>query len=372
MNKKHYNNVIDWTLKHDQAAQTEDSLATARAVFSNMGVALPNGSMQEVYDTIKTNKYMGWRACTMEEAQEAANKGTAAIGISKDRVVILSAADEEEPVAETASVMTLSESTSAYAVAGLEYYAYNGGTTDNQYAYIEQILNNIQNCDNTVIPANKKNICVAISRYMLLSGYEPAFVAGLLANIVFEGSVGKFESSNYQGQNLINKPDYLVYMDTEYNGVNFYLNNYSGKTIMQVNLQDVLNMLEDLKTRSNNTWRIGGSRVGFGLGSIQWTFGRAYSLACLYRDYAGEGGTLTEDRALWAEVSMIMNELQSSAYDGIVTEWRSNCANNIHSQTAANQAGSLLCYDYLVPYNTAEQARKRGLRAESIYSAMNS
>lgn len=129
MNKKHYNNVIDWTLKHDKAAQTEDSLATARAVFKNMGVALPNGSMQDVYDTIKTNKYMGWRACTMQEAQEAANKGTAAIGISKDRVVILSAADEEEPVAETASVMTLSEKTSAFAVTNLEYYTYSCSTT---------------------------------------------------------------------------------------------------------------------------------------------------------------------------------------------------------------------------------------------------
>ena len=124
MNKKHYNNVIDWTLKHDRAAQTEDSLATARAIFKNMGVALPNGSMQEVYDTIKTNKYMGWRSCTMQQAQQAADKGTAAIGISKDRVVILSATDEEEPVTATASVMTLSENTSAYAVAGLEYYAY--------------------------------------------------------------------------------------------------------------------------------------------------------------------------------------------------------------------------------------------------------
>ena len=111
MNAKHYNNVIDWTLKHKQAAQTEDSLATARVIFNNMGVALPNGSMQEVYDTIKTNKYMGWRACTMQEAQQAANHGTAAIGISNDRIVILSATDEEEPVAETASVMTISENT---------------------------------------------------------------------------------------------------------------------------------------------------------------------------------------------------------------------------------------------------------------------
>ena len=129
MNKKQYNNVIDWTLKHNTAAQTEDSLATARAVFNNMGVALPNGSMQEVYDTIKTNKYMGWRACTMEEAQQAANNGTAAIGISKDAVVILSAIDEEEPVAETATVMTLSEKTSVFAVTNLEYYTYSCCTT---------------------------------------------------------------------------------------------------------------------------------------------------------------------------------------------------------------------------------------------------
>ena len=133
MNKKHYNNVIDWTLKHDQTAQTEDSLATARAIFKNMGVALPNGSMQEVYDTIKTNQYMGWRACTMEEAQKAADKGTAAIGISKDRVVILSATDEEEPVTATASVMTLSENTSAYAVADLAYYSYGCGSQTSLY-----------------------------------------------------------------------------------------------------------------------------------------------------------------------------------------------------------------------------------------------
>ena len=94
MNKKQYNNVIDWTVKHEPAAQTEDSLATARAVFNNMGVALPNGTMEEVYKTIKTDKYMGWKSCTMQQAQAAADKGTAAIGISKDRIVVLSATDD--------------------------------------------------------------------------------------------------------------------------------------------------------------------------------------------------------------------------------------------------------------------------------------
>ena len=142
MNKKQYNNVIDWTIKHESAAQTEDSLATARAVFNNMGVALPNGTMEEVYETIKTDKYMGWKSCTMQQAQAAADKGTAAIGISKDRIVVLSATDEEQPVAQTASVMTLDETTSAYAVDGLRYYSYNhrsisqggsGTCSDNRY-----------------------------------------------------------------------------------------------------------------------------------------------------------------------------------------------------------------------------------------------
>lgn len=131
MNKKQYNNVIDWTLKNEQSAQAEDTLGTARAIFNNMGVALPNGDVKEVYETIKSNDYMGWRSCTMQEAQQAADNGTAAIGISEDRIVVLSAKDEEEPVMETASVMTLSENTPAHTVAGLEYYSYSNGTTTN-------------------------------------------------------------------------------------------------------------------------------------------------------------------------------------------------------------------------------------------------
>lgn len=130
MNKKQYNNVIDYTLKHEQVAKTDDSLSIARAIFNNLGVALPQGDIKQVYDIIKTNNYMGWRTCTMQEAQVAADNGIAAIGISEDRIVVLSATDEEEPVTENASVMTLSKNTSAYAVAGLEYYAYGYGTTN--------------------------------------------------------------------------------------------------------------------------------------------------------------------------------------------------------------------------------------------------
>ncbi len=129
MNKKQYNNVIEHTLKYESSAQTDDALSVARAIFNNMGVALPQGDMETVYETIKTNNYMGWKSCTMQEAQVAADKGVAAIGISEDRIVVLSATDEEQPVTQTASVMTLDENTSVFEVNSLEYYAYSYGTT---------------------------------------------------------------------------------------------------------------------------------------------------------------------------------------------------------------------------------------------------
>ena len=125
MNKKQYNNIIDHTLKHENTA---DSLSTARAIFNNMGVALPNGDMKEVYETVKTDNYMGWKSCTMQEAQEEADNGTAAIGIGEDRIVVLAGTDEEEPVAQTTEVMTITDSTPAVAVAGLQYYSYSSGS----------------------------------------------------------------------------------------------------------------------------------------------------------------------------------------------------------------------------------------------------
>ncbi len=135
MNKKQYNNIIEHSLQYD-CKDTESSLDTARTVFNNMGVALPQGSMKEVYNTISSNEYMGWRKCSLQEAKEAANKGTAAIGISEDKIVILSAEDEEQPTAQTASVLTITDTTPAVAVANLEYYAntYTKKKDDNIYA----------------------------------------------------------------------------------------------------------------------------------------------------------------------------------------------------------------------------------------------
>lgn len=127
MDKKQYNNVIDYTLKHDKSAQTDDSLATARAIFTNMGVALPQGDIKEVFEVIKSGAYMSWRPCSMKEAQAAADQGIAAIGISDKRILVLSANDEEQPITKTTSVMSISENTSALEVDGLNYFSYGRG-----------------------------------------------------------------------------------------------------------------------------------------------------------------------------------------------------------------------------------------------------
>ena len=177
MNKKQYNNVIENTLKHEK---TDDSLSTARAIFDNMGIALPQGDMKVVYETIKTDNYMGWKSCTMQEAQAAADKGTAAIGISEDRIVVLSANDKEQPVAQTASVMTLDENTSVYSVAGLEYYSYGYGATNNPTIYCSNNYLTLMQMD-----ANAQYIL----NYLRARGWTKVAVAAMLGNMQTESTI---------------------------------------------------------------------------------------------------------------------------------------------------------------------------------------
>ena len=61
MTKEMYHNVIEHTLKRKPSG---DPLSTARAIFDNLGVALPKGDLGSVYNTIKTGKYMGWKRCS--------------------------------------------------------------------------------------------------------------------------------------------------------------------------------------------------------------------------------------------------------------------------------------------------------------------
>lgn len=129
MDKKQYNNIINWTLKHEKTLKIEDNISIARAIFNNMGVALPQGNCQEIANILESDDYMGWKSCTAEEAQEAVNRGTAAIAVSGNKFIIIAAEDEEEPVVDTTSVMTLSKTANANST--MKYYAYDNNTTTN-------------------------------------------------------------------------------------------------------------------------------------------------------------------------------------------------------------------------------------------------
>lgn len=232
---------------------------------------------------------------------------------------------------------------------------------------IQTILNNLNNC--AAIPSNNKTAAFNVAKTMLEYGYAPAFVAGMIANIISEGRTGQFESSNYGDPSK--KPDYLVYMDTSYNGENYYLNTYSGKTITEFNVHSVLAMLEDLKTQSSGTWEIGTSRVGFGLGCIQWSFSRTYALVKLYLEVNKNNSSITETQAAEAESIMIIRELSLSYYQNIVVNWKTACSNNLDTSTAAYEAGSRICSGYVLPASE-DAPNERGTKAQTIYAAMMS
>ena len=218
---------------------------------------------------------------------------------------------------------------------------------------IEKILSNIKKSSNISRCGDEKiDTCVATAKVMLESGFDPKFVAGMLGNICYEGNIGLFEYYN-------SSQDYMQYMQNHYS----YKSNYSGKYIYNVNLNNVYNMLKQLHESSGGTWRINGSRVGFGLGSIQWTFGRTYELVKIYREVNGQKSTITKADATKAEGLMISRELNSSDYNYIYNSWK-------NSQSSAYNAAYKICISYEVPADKDNQGIQRGNLAEKIYSDM--
>ena len=122
----------------------------------------------------------------------------------------------------------------------------------------------IKKIENSPKYSSKRKTLSIIGSILLDKGYEPEFVAGILANIYHEGKIGYFESSNYKSNPSL-KPDYLEYMDNVYN----YATKYSGKSICDVSMKEVGKMMEEL---NNINWK-----GKFGLGCVQWTGDRSYT-----------------------------------------------------------------------------------------------
>ena len=235
---------------------------------------------------------------------------------------------------------------------------------------VEKILNNVMNCPTSIIPNNIKEACVETAKVMLNNDYEVAFVAGMLANMKQEGNTGMFESSNYSDQNRkLRIAPYLVYMDSEYRGENFYLNNYSGKTIMDVDVIEVYEMLKELEEISNYSWKLDGHTIGFGLGTNQWSFDRALELVEVYLELNNNSSTITLEQARRAEAIWIIRELKSkSIYRNIHPNWQKKFS-DLNSIDAAYQAGYDLCDIYIRPYSETANI-DRGDNAKLIYTVL--
>ena len=197
-----------------------------------------------------------------------------------------------------------------------------------------------------------------IGNILVNRGYEGSFIAGVLANIFHEGAIGKFESSAYI-TNPSAEPQYLRYMDELYD----YRNKYSNKIITQVSMNELGNVLNQLRKAS---WKKGK----FGLGCVQWTGSRTYDLFKLYLKENNYGDRITLDQATAAEGKMIITELRGN-YQHVYNQWKSNNP-DYNTPQAAYNAGHIMCMKYEIPADTENKANKRGATAKEMYNIMTS
>ena len=209
---------------------------------------------------------------------------------------------------------------------------------------------------------SKKDTLVAMAEVLLDDGFAPAFVAGILGNIMVEGDCGRFESSAYIS-NPDAEPDYLVYLDENYD----YREKYSYKLIYEgISLQEVYNMILELGPGGAN-----GRGSCFGLGCLQWTsYERIKRLVENYIDVAGDADTITLAQVQEAEGMTVSYELNNT-YRSVYTTWQSENADQ-NTTEAAFAAGVIVCVRYGVPvgYNTEDVQNTRGGLAESVYNVM--
>ena len=93
MTSSEYKNTIQWTLS-TQTPKDEDLLITVRRIFRNLGVPFPQGKLNDAIKVLSSVDYMGWNACSIDQARYCANNGFTTVGVTEDRVVIIVPEDE--------------------------------------------------------------------------------------------------------------------------------------------------------------------------------------------------------------------------------------------------------------------------------------
>lgn len=269
-----------------------------------------------------------------------------------------------------------------------------------------------------------------IAELLMNHGFEPAFAAGVCANVYSEGSYGLFERSGYMGSSehpdlQYIRPKYFCYLDggsyytrgesgyvvtdvylspddmdaytgaarvhMRYGDENYYLDNWSGRRVWEINLDDLEEFMVQLAglklqfgtpdawvyDKATDTWEYNEAQEGaeswrgkFGLGCVQWTGEEAMKLLAVYRKHAGAGSaTITRKQAIAAEHEMILKDLRGrykKVYDG----WKRENGDALDCPEAARSAGSWVCLKYEIPANREAKAISRGKKAAEIYKIM--
>ena len=218
----------------------------------------------------------------------------------------------------------------------------------------------IRNLEDSTL--SKKDTLVAMAEVLLDDGFAPAFVAGILGNIMVEGDCGRFESSAYIS-NPDAEPDYLVYLDENY----VYREMYSYKLIfVGISLLVLYNL-----SVAGGPGGANGRGSCFGLGCLQWTsYERIKRLVENYIEAADGADTITLAQVQEAEGMTVSYELNNT-YRSVYTTWQSENADQ-NTTEAAFAAGVIVCVRYGVPvgYNTEEVQNTRGALAEAVYNVM--
>jgi hypothetical protein len=205
----------------------------------------------------------------------------------------------------------------------------------------------------------RRNSMVVMGRTLLNEGYEPAFVAGMLGNIMREGSFGQFER-DWGGPIQA----YLRFVPN-------YGTEYSNQNITSKNLSTVRNLLLELQSQNWNNGK-------FGLGCIQWTDIRTLALVDVYLEVTGGSNSINFEQVARAEGLMVSRELRNpplpdiSDYRLIYPNWQSANNSKLSAEDAAYDAGHRLCMNYLIPNDRVTKAVQRGNDAKAIYNVMTS
>ena len=134
MNRKQYKNIVKNSVKSISNDTCEDSVKYIRAILKNMGIPLPQGNCKTIHDILRSNDYMFWQACNLEDVQNAIDQGFAVIGLTDNSIVLI---DNNEPNEESTVKSTLPHIYAANKLidtcdsetSTMSYYSYNGRST---------------------------------------------------------------------------------------------------------------------------------------------------------------------------------------------------------------------------------------------------